>query len=100
MTDAEVFERFEVCWRGGELLPSRESASTLAWAVEKPARKSNPMIRVRSHGGARNIKYSQAQREAVRAMRAEGYRLRQIAERFAMPINSVTGICNVGRDRP
>lgn len=41
MTNQEVFERFEICWSGGPLLPDYDSATTLTDATQARASRSS-----------------------------------------------------------
>lgn len=95
MTNAQLAERYEVVWNGGTLLPEYASATTLTEAARTPERHSrNPMIRQRPRAtdGKSPAHYDTATREAIRALRQDGFTLLKLAERFQIPISTVYNI--------
>lgn len=90
-----------VCWNGaqgwigsdygkGALIPPVDGASTLTDVARRPAGRhsDNPMIRAYPRRGGKPRKYDAAMREAVRAMRQDGFSLQEIAERLNVPLRS------------
>lgn len=94
MTNEEVFDRFDIRWNGTTpLLPEYESATTLTESTRaRITRSANPMIRIRPHDSGKPRKYSTAHREALKALRQDGFTLVQIAEMMSTPLRTVHSI--------
>ena len=87
---------YEVVWSGGPLLPEYDSRTTLGEMVREGKTRS---LRDPYLPGTRcprlcnpHRKYDIALQQAVRACRQDGMRLRELAERFEMPLSSINNI--------
>lgn len=83
--------------RGG-LLPAYDSRTPLAAAIRSEPRETRTRLPRQSRPGKR--KYDDAMREAVRALRADGLILSDIAQRLEMPMGTVYHILQEGRTNP
>lgn len=91
MTNHECAEQFDVVFDGTQpLLPEYGGASSLATLATRPAKASSyvPVVQKRQAGGVPS-RYSPAQRAAMRHLRAQGIKLRTIADRYHVPLSSV-----------
>lgn len=82
----------------GALLPPHDSRTTLGVATRSEPREPR-LTRARQPRLPRR-KYDEALRDAVRAMRADGLILSDIAERLEMPMGTVYHILQEGRTGP
>lgn len=94
MTNQEVYANYEIRWNGGPLLPDYPSNTTLTeWVTEKRTHSANPMIRerpTRGHGAGTPLQqYSTPMREAMCALKADGFSCVEISIRFDKPLRSV-----------
>ena len=93
MTNEQLATQFEITWTGGPLLPPREGGCSLTAVATSSRRDHNSTALPREHRGRHPgvtlRKYTRAEQDAARALRAEGYTFPQIAERTQIPMGTL-----------